>query len=650
MTKRLAFLLTLLTLPAVAFTLIGYSAHVPLSRMGAALLDPDTAVFGEIYLHHSLLPRFFVAILAGAALALSGAVFQQILKNPLAEPSTLGLLSGAQLAIMIAVLVAPALSMGLRELAAIAGGFGTLGLVFLLASRQGFSPVTMLLAGMIVSFFAGTASVVLALFNHEYLRSVFIWASGSLIQNDFSNAQALTLRLLFYVPLLLLLVRPLTIAGLDEASGRSLGIPVRTLRLAALSLATLLAATVVARVGVIAFVGLAAPHLARLAGARTFPQRLIWSPVLGASLLLLADGSVMVLSRYIAEVPTGAATAFFGAFMLLLLLKKVPASVPSASDRSTSSRSKVPAHFMLGVAVLLLLCVALFSLTEHLFIGTLPLSELMSGRWPRILASLCAGAMLALAGSIMQSVTGNPLASPEGLGVSSGAALGIVGTMMLAGTFSPGALLMGGIGGALASFAVMMVITRNTAHAPGPVLLAGAAIGTFAATLIALVLASGDPRAVYVLVWSMGPTYRATAITGIAATGVLMLALVVVPFFARWLQILPLGDQAARGLGIVPWKARVTLLSLAATLTAAATLIVGPLSFVGLIAPHIAAMTTPPKTLSRAFCATAIGAALMVSADWLGRSIHFPYEIPAGVLAALIGGPYFLWLLSRKGR
>ncbi|EKF58664.1 iron-hydroxamate transporter permease subunit [Agrobacterium albertimagni AOL15] len=648
MKHRPLLLFILLLLSALALTIVGYSRHVPLSRIVAAILDPAPDSFGEIYLHYALLPRIFVALSAGAALSLSGVIFQQVLKNPLAEPSTMGLLSGAQLAITLAALAAPGMAVWSIELAAITGALATLGLVMLLASRGGFSPVTMLLAGMIVSFFAGTASVVLALFNHEYLRSVFIWASGSLVQNDFSNAVALAWRLAVCIPMLVLLARPLAIAGLDDASGRSLGVPVRTLRLAALFIASVLAAFVVARVGVIAFIGLAAPHLARFAGARTFSERLLWSPLLGGALLLLADGSVLVMARYIAEVPTGTATAFFGAFLLLVLLKNMPLTALHAEARTPTSSPRHRPHFALFIAIVMMVVVVVFSLSEQLFIDNLPSAELFSGRWPRVLAAASAGAMLALAGTIMQSVTANPLASPEGLGVSSGAALGIIATLLLAGTFSPLVMLLGGIGGALATFLVMMAITRKSAHAPGPVLLAGAAIGTFAATLITVVLASGDPRAVYVLAWSMGPTYRATAITGLAGLAVLVVALALVPLVRRWLQILPLGDQAARELGLAPRRSRTALLSLSAVLTASATLIVGPLSFVGLIAPHIAAMTAPPKPLNRALCATAIGASLMTAADWLGRSIHFPYEIPAGVLAAFVGGPYFLWLLYRR--
>ncbi len=650
MTLRLPLLLAALLVPAAVLTLVAYSAHVPLSGLSAALRDPDPAVFGEIYLHYALVPRLAVAALAGAALALAGVVFQQVLKNPLAEPATLGLLSGAQLGIMAATLLVPALAIWQREVAGLAGGFAALALVGMLASRHGFSPVTLLLCGMIVSFFAGSASVVLALFQHEYLRSVFIWASGSLVQNDFSDATALSVRLAVCVPLLALLLRPLTVAGLDDASARSLGLSIRTIRLVALSLACCLSALVVVRVGVIAFVGLAAPHLATLAGVRSFAGRFVSAPIIGAALLLLADSIVLALSGVIAEVPTGTATAMAGAVLLLVLLRRMPASA-----RASGSQTLPPAmpaasrqRLVLLLALTGLAALTLFSLTSQLHPGGLSAGELIEGRWPRVLAAASAGAMLALAGGLIQAMTGNPLASPEGLGVSSGAGLGITGALLLTGSFSPLLLLGGGAGGAVLAFLFVLAITRKSGHAPGPVLLAGVAIGTFAAALISFILASGDPRAVFVLAWSMGPTYRAAGLTALAALGILLVVLLVLPLMGRWLEILPLGDTTARALGLSPRRSRTVLLAFSALLTAAATLITGPLSFIGLIAPHIAASVAPGRALLRIVCAAAIGAALMVSADWLGRTLDFPYEIPAGILASFIGGPYFLWLLYRK--
>jgi iron complex transport system permease protein len=545
-------------------------------------------------------------------------------------------------------LAVPTITALQREIAGTLGAFLALGSVALLAIRRDFSPATLLLTGMVVSFIASAVSVVIALFHHDYLRAVFIWASGSMIQNDFSAAIALFQRLIILVPLLALLVRPLTLAGLDDATARSLGLNITTIRIVSLLLATALCAVVVARIGVIAFVGLAAPHLARLAGADSFRSRLIWAPLFGALLLLLADGLVLLASRHIAEVPTGTVTALSGALLLLVMLRRMPAGPKSTDQRSGSERLSVFPPYRILLTLLIAVAVLIsFSLTEQLLISSLSVSELVAGRWPRILAAGSAGAMLAVAGAVMQSVTGNPLASPEGLGVSAGAGLGVVAAFFLAGT-SPLVSLAGGTAGAFIAFFIIITLARAGSYAAGTVLLAGVAIGTFASALIALIIASGDPRAALVLAWTMGPTFRANAVMALTAAAFLAISLLILPLFLRWLEVLPLGDNPARALGLSPAFARRFLLFFCAVLTGAATLVVGPLSFVGLMAPHIARTLVPGRVLPGTLCAAATGALLMTGADWLGRSIDFPYEIPAGVLAAFIGGPYFLWRLYRQ--
>ncbi len=638
-----------IALTALALCLAGMLTYVSPDRLLAALLDPDRAAFGEVYVHFSLMPRIVIAILSGVALAFAGTIFQQLLKNPLAEPSTLGILSGAQLAITLASLSVVSLSATQRELAGLAGGLGAVALVCGLAARSGFAPITLLLSGMIVSFVAGSASVITALFHHEYLRGVFIWGSGSLIQNDFTNATAVLTRMLILMPALLLFVRPLSIAGLDDASARSLGISPAVLRAIVLFLATVLSALVVARVGVIAFIGLAAPNIARLSGARTFQQRLLWGSLFGAALLLFADGIVLTAARAIGEVPTGTVTALSGALVMLLMLKTVPPAaaqiVAGASDRM---RNRSPHKLALPVVVVILALFAIFSLYEHLFSQGIDSSVLLSERWPRVLTSASAGAMLALAGAITQAATGNPMASPEGLGVSAGAGLGIIGAFFVGGMASPVMPLIGGVFGAALAFSIILAVARTRSFAPGPVLLAGVAIGALITAVISLIVASGDPRVAYILAWTMGPTFRATSIVAIIAATLAVFALGLSPLFRRWLDVLPLGDALARSVGIRPGLARGVMLVFVATLTAASTLIVGPLSFVGLMAPHLTRMAGSRGTVSFVFTASAVGALLMTVADWLGRSVDFPYEIPAGVLAAFIGGPYFLWVIYRQ--
>ncbi len=636
---------------AVALYASAIAGRVPLPDVPHMLIQPDPASFDQIYVRFSLLPRIVVAILAGGALAFAGTIFQQILRNPLAEPSTLGILSGAQLAITLLSLSVATVSAHDREVAGLAGGIAAVFIVAGLAKRSDLSPMTLLLCGMVISFSAGSASVILALFHHEYLRGVFIWGSGSLIQNDYTNAQALALRLVILIPALLLFSRPLAIIGLDETQARGLGLSPSSLRIAVLFLATVLSACIVARVGVIAFIGLAATNIVRLSGARTLRQRLIWGTLLGAVLLMLADSLVLVAAPAIGEVPTGTVTAITGAVLMLLLVKYVPHTVDQSyhNDFPPALRGK-SALLVVFVSVAILALLTAFSLTERFFAGGVEPSVLFAGRWPRVLTSASAGAMLGIAGAVTQAMTRNPIASPEGLGVSGGAGLGIILAFFAGGMASPLLPLAGGVAGAMVAFTIVLIVAKGKSYAPGPVLLSGIAISALATALISLIVASGDPRASYILAWTMGPTFRATSIVAIIATALVLIGLSLSPLFRRALEILPLGDSTARSLGVNPSRSRLLLLVFAAFLTGIATMIVGPLSFVGMMAPHLARMTGARSQMRTLLTAGVTGAAIMICADWFGRAADFPYEIPAGVIAAFIGGPYFLFVISSRGK
>jgi iron complex transport system permease protein len=126
--------------------------------------------------------------------------------------------------------------------------------------------------------------------------------------------------------------------------------------------------------------------------------------------------------------------------------------------------------------------------------------------------------------------------------------------------------------------------------------------------------------------------------------------LVLVPFCRRWVSILPLGSVTAKSVGMALTPSRSAILLLAAVMTAAATLTVGPLSFIGLMAPHMARMLGFRRAIPQWMVASILGGLLMVFADWCGRMIIFPDQIPAGLLATFIGAPYFIYLLRKQGR
>ena len=660
MSKRIALfpalLLTILFIAACWLTWVNFSAALPRSQWQQAIWSPDIDVIEQMVFHFSLLPRLVIALLVGAGLGLVGVLFQQVLRNPLAEPTTLGVATGAQLGITVTTLwaIPGALT---TQFAALAGACIVGALVFGVAWGKRLSPVTLILAGLVVSLYCGAINQLMVIFHHDQLQSMFLWSSGTLTQTDWSGVQRLWPQLVGGVMLTLLLLRPMTLMGLDDGVARNLGLALSLARLAALTLAIVLSALLVNAVGIIGFIGLFAPLLAKMLGARRLLARLMLAPLIGALILWLSDQIILWLTRVWMEVSTGSVTALIGAPLLLWLLprlKSISAPDMNASNRVAAERQHVLMFALAGGAILLLTVVVALSLGRDAhgwnWASGAMLDELMPWRWPRILAALVAGVMLAVAGCIIQRLTGNPMASPEVLGISSGAAFGVVLMLFLVPGNAFGWLLPAGSLGAAVTLLIIMVAAGRGGFSPHRMLLAGMALSTAFAMLLMMLQASGDPRMAGILTWMSGSTYNASS-EQVLCTGIVMIILLAItPLCRRWLTILPLGGDTARAVGMALTPSRVGLLMLAAGLTATATMTIGPLSFVGLMAPHIARMLGFRRTMPHMVISALAGGVLLVFADWCGRMVLFPYQIPAGLLSTFIGAPYFIYLLRKQSR
>ncbi|AQT64901.1 Fe3+-hydroxamate ABC transporter permease FhuB [Serratia marcescens] len=649
-------LILLLLAAAGGLTIYNLAQQLPPAQWGRTLSAPNIDDVRQMLFHYSLLPRLTVSLLAGAGLGLVGVLFQQVLRNPLAEPSTLGVAAGAQLGLTIATLWVLPGGEFTRQLAAMVGAIVVGGLVFGVAWGKRMSPVTLILAGLVLGLYCGAVNSLLALFHYDQLQGMFLWGTGALNQQDWSAVQFILPRLLVAGALAALLLRPLTLLGLDDGVARNLGLGLSMARFCTLGLAIIFSAMLVSAVGVIGFIGLFAPLMAKMLGARRLAHRMMLAPLLGALLLWLTDQVMLGVTQVWREIPTGAATALFGAPLLLWLLPRLrSAATPppmNLGDKVPAERGNLPAWILVGGLVLLIGLTLALMLGKnaggwHWSLGA-ELDSLLPWRWPRVLSALAAGMMLAVAGTLIQKLTGNPMASPEVLGISSGAAFGVV--MML--FMVPGDafvwLLPAGSLGAAATLLIIMIAAGRGGFSTERMLLAGIALSTAFTTVIFLLLASGDPRMGGLLTWLSGSTYSvepAQALrTALVAAGLMVLA----PLCRRWLTILPLGGATARSVGIALTPARLTILLLAAVLTAMATLTVGPLSFVGLMAPHMARMLGFRRALPQMVIAALLGGLLMVFADWCGRMLLFPYQIPAGLLATFIGAPYFVYLLRKQ--
>ncbi|WP_421207929.1 Fe(3+)-hydroxamate ABC transporter permease FhuB [Aeromonas enteropelogenes] len=650
--RRPSLILLGLTLSLACWEL---SRQLPASLWWQSLFSPELEDARQAVVYFSWLPRLAICLLAGAALGLAGTLMQQVLRNPLASPTTLGVASGAQLALMMVTLFAPSWLLLGREWIAMAGGSLAMALVFALAWRRQLNPMVIVFAGLVINLYLAAISMGLLLFFQEELKGLLVWGSGSLVQNSWSGVSYLLPRLLVAGVLAALLVRPLAVLELDDASARSLGVSLQHLRFAGLGLAVFITACVVSVVGLIGFIGLAAPALVRLLGIRRLALRLLWAPVLGALLLAATDLLLQTLSRFWPVlIPTGAMTALLGAPLLLWLIPRlgIKSGTPKANATLLVARHPAPAR-LIGLLLLGLLAAILIALMfgqgmhGWSWLSWLRWQAQLEWRLPRTLAAAAAGVLLALAGTLLQRVSNNPMASPELLGVSGGTFMGVIGTALLLPALPLAMMLLGGLVGAFGCLLLLVAINRRHGFQPERILLSGIAITALFEPLQAIALANGDLRVQQLLSWMSGSTYYVTLPVASALVGLALLMLAACLLISRWLDLMPMGAAVATALGIRLSLAQLVILLLVAVLTASATLVVGPLSFVGLLAPHMAKLMGLVRARWHLLGAAGSGSLLMVSADWIGQQILFPQDVPVGLVSTLLGGAYFMWCLRR---
>jgi iron complex transport system permease protein len=281
-------------------------------------------------------------------------------------------------------------------------------------------------------------------------------------------------------------------------------------------------------------------------------------------------------------------------------------------------------------------------------------------RLPRLLAGALTGAALALGGVLMQALFRNPLADPGLIGVSSGAAaaaaLVTVAAPWLAATLPALplslALPMGAFAGGATVALIVLRIARRFGHTRMEyLLLAGIAVNALAGAVIGLVmLIANDAQLREVAFWSMGSLGRADAtVVGLLALALLPLLLLAPPR-APWLNALLLGDEEAALLGVPVENTKRAALMLTCLAVGAAVAFTGLIGFVGLVAPHLVRLIAGPDHRRLLPAAALLGAILLPLADLIARTVVAPIELPIGLVTALLGAPFFLYLLLRNQR
>lgn len=360
----------------------------------------------------------------------------------------------------------------------------------------------------------------------------------------------------------------------------------------------------------------------------------------------------------------------------------VNTAAATSGDRSamtappSASRRRVPP----ALAVLVLLVLLVVSICAGVTLGTVSvppdrtvailISHLVPGahlhgytvvqdqfvwefRTPRVLLAAIVGAGLAIVGTVMQAVVRNPLADPYVLGVSSGAGFGAVLAFLVLGASRGGLQYAASFLGALAALALVLALAGERGRlSPGQVVLVGVSLAyIFNALTFFLIYRSDDPRAAQSVVFFLLGTLQDARWSVIAVPAVaVVVGLVAAAWYGRGLNALVVGDETAAALGYDVHRMRMALLVAGALVTGVLVSVAGGIAFVGLIVPHAVRLVIGSDHRRLLIVSTFTGAIFLVLVDIACRFAARPEELPLGVLTAVIGGPYFLYLLRQRGR
>ncbi|WP_405698703.1 siderophore ABC transporter permease CdtC [Streptomyces coelicoflavus] len=628
--------------------------------------DPDDASVVVA----SRLPRTTAGLLVGAVLGMAGAVLQAVSRNVLASPDTLAVNAGSYLALGLAAATGVSLPMLASSGVAFVGGLAAAAVVLGL-SGLGTGTVRLVLAGTALMLGLNSMTEGLLLLFPEQTEGLYAWNQGSIAQNGFDGVVQMLPIALIGLAGLMLTARRVDALALGDDAARGLGVPVRATRVTVVVLAALLSAAAVTLAGPIGFVGLCAPALVRPLARRFggFGRSRTVMPAAALTGAALVLGSDVLLRALIADdravsVPTGVVTSLVGAvFLVAMALRVRDTAGAGAPDRLRTPGRGV---FLTTAAVLVVVLVGLVIAAvlvgdTKLLLGDVvnwaqgragrTVSFVLDTRVPRVLAALGAGAALALAGTLVQAVTRNPLAEPNVLGVTGGGALGaviLVTTVPAAGTW-------GVAGAAFAGSAVTAVLVFGLAARGGfrqnRLVLVGIGVASGTAALISLLIVLTDPfNATKALTWLSGSTYGRTMPDVVPVALALLVGIGVAVARRTELDLISLDEDTPRLLGLRLARGRLGFLVLSVVLSATAVACAGTIGFVGLVAPHAARALVGRRHVRVVPVAILLGAVLVCAADLIGRTVIAPAQLGAGLMTAVIGTPYFLYLLVRSRR
>ena len=667
-----------LLLVAVVLSLGVGARPIAPSTIVDALVAPDPADADHIVLLTQRIPRTVIGILAGAALALAGTVMQGLTRNPLADPGLLGVNAGASVAVLASITLLGVTTPSGFVWFAFGGAALAAVVVAVIGSRgpEGGNPAKLALTGAAVT--AGLTAVTLLILttDHVALDVYRYWSVGGLTARGLDSVALVAVPIALGIGLALFSARGLDLIALGADTATGLGHDVNRTRGIGILATILLCGGATAIAGPIVFVGLVIPHALRAIVGDDHRWLMAIGIPAGASLLLLAD-----------VIGTGDRPARRGAgrhrdrvrrCAHAHLARAAPQTGHAVSVDALTVRATAPVSALEGVrraarrrralvvsgVLTLVFAIALLALT----LGDFPLSleqvwrtlwgdgtraesyVVLQVRAPRLAMALVAGAALGASGALLQSLLGNPLASPDLLGISGGSGVAAIFALLVLGTTGPALALAAFIGGIVVA-GFLLLAGRTPADGGYRLIIAGVGVSFLAGAATSLLMVRAKiEQAQTAMLWLTGSLSSTPwwQVLTVAVVGLIMIPAVIAS--ARWLPIVQLGAPTAAGLGVRPGLVRVVTVTAAVVLTAVTCAFLGPISFIALCAPAIARPLLGHASAGIATSAL-LGAAMLAAADLVAQFAIPGMSVPVGVVTGAIGALFLLWLLATsKGR
>ncbi|MBM6550511.1 Fe(3+)-hydroxamate ABC transporter permease FhuB [Marinomonas ostreistagni] len=636
------------TLALAAALMLGTDLSVP-QQWHLILQRTAPESFADYSYFYGHLPRLIMAIIVGGTLGFVGSLMQQLTQNPLTSPLTLGTSSGAWLALIIMNVWFTQWVAQYSAIAAMAGALSAFMLIVAIVGLKNLSGLPIVVAGMVVNILLGAIATGIILLNEQYAQNIFMWGAGDLAQNGWDQITWLLPKLVLFIPLMLFAPRALALLKLGKDGASSRGLAVIPVFFILMISGIWLASAAITSVGVIGFIGLISPNIARAWEARTPRQELTFSVAIGAILLLLTDRLAFFATQWSDQlIPSGITAALIGAPALIWFSRRQLKAQDSLALILPSGRRHLSPLSLGAISSMLLIAIMAYGfidLSQGNWQWHWPSAYQWQIRWPRLLTAAATGLGLAVAGVILQRLIYNPLASPDILGVSAGATLAMVASAVWLGQTSLTYNWLAAIAGSLVVLVCLLLLARKHQYTPSSLILTGIAITALIDAVIQFCLAQGTSDSYRILLWLSGSTYRTSAEQSVTLTTGVLLLLGVALICSRWLNVISIGRAFALARGINVSGVSLVLLLIVALMCAMATATMGPVAFVGLIAPHLAIMLGATSGRAQLCIAALIGTTLMLWADWLGQTILYPDQVAAGTLVSIIGGGYFIALL-----